>query len=851
MFSTTIAGLLAHKYRLFATALAVTLGVSLMVGTLVLVNTILGTFDDLFGNVYRGTDAVVRAEAAFDAGPMNGEQRGRVSASLVNTVARVPGVAVAEGSVGGYARLVGKDGKALGNPNSGAPAIGINWSDNKDLNTFTLVEGTAPRADDEVVIDRKSAKDGDLKVGDVTTVLVKGPPLQVRIAGIARFGSADSPGGATVVAFPTAVAQRVIDEPGEFDSINVVAADGVSQEQVARNIRAVLPASVEVITGQKLTDETQSAIRSGLAFFRTFMLIFAVVALLVGSFMIFNTFSISVAQRTRETGLLRALGASRRQVLFSVLIEALVVGVIASLLGIVAGLGVALGLKSLLDALGMLGMQVGSLVFTLSTGVLAMVVGVAITLLGAFSPARKAAKVPPVAAMQEGVAGSTGYGSKERVFVGVGILALGIATLTFGLFGNPGSPVMVVGLGALLVFFAVSVLGRTISLPLSRFLSAPLPRLRGITGDLAAENTMRNPKRTAATASALMIGVGLVAFMSIFAQSYKASVAATLDEAFNGDFIIQSGGGITGGVDPSLAQRLQTLPEVSDAAGIRIGFAKIGNKVAQVVGVNAEMGFRLVNAKPLQGKPSDLDANSIAIYKDVATSENLHVGDTVNAVFKDTGQKKLRVGMIYGENQQAGNYVMGLSAYDANFANHYDYQIFVKKAAGVSTSAALAAIDKVTKAYPGTKVMDQADVKRAAGAQMNQMLTLVYVLLALAIFIAFLGIANTLALSIFERTRELGLLRAVGMTRSQLRSTIRWEAVVIALQGTLLGLVIGVFFGWALFLSMKDEGASVFSIPVLTLLVVVVVAGIAGMLAAMLPSRRAAKLDVLRAVVTE
>ncbi len=852
MFSTTLAGLRAHKFRLFATALAVTLGVALMAGTLILVDTITRTFDDVFGTVYRGNDAVVRAEAAFKvSGQFGAEQRGRLDASLVGTVQHAPGVAVAEGGVEGYARLVGKDGTALGNPANGAPALGMNWMQNKQLNTFTLVEGTAPRTDDEVVIDRKSATDGHLTVGDVTTVLVRGPPLRVRIAGIAKFGSADSPAGASIVAFQTPAAQRLIGEPGKYDSIMVVAKPGVSQQQLVRDIRPVLPPKVEAITGQQLIKEAQDTARAALSFFKTFMLIFAIVALLVGSFMIFNTFSISVAQRTRETGLLRALGASRRQILASVLVEALVVGVVASLLGLVAGFGVAAALMALLDALGLLGnMEVGSVVFTLNTAVLAVLVGVLITLLGAFSPARKAAKVAPVAAMQEGFVGSTGYGSKERVFVGAGVLLLGVAMLFVGLFADLSSPVLVVGLGALLVFFGVSVLGRTISLPLSRFISAPLPRLRGITGALAGENAMRNPKRTAATASALMIGVGLVTFISIFAASYKASIADTLDRAYTGDFVVQSGAGTTGGVDPSLAQKLGALPQVETAAAIRVGYAKIGDSVQQVFAAGPAV-FRLVDVQPLQGSPTDLGTNDIAVYKDEAKAKNLRIGDSVTALFKDSGQKQLRVAMIYGENQPAGNYVLGMPAYTANFDNPYDFQIFVKKAKGVSSTAALAAIKQVTKAYPGTKAMDQADLKREAGAAMNQMLTLVYALLALAIFIALLGIANTLALSIFERTRELGLLRAVGMTRSQLRSTIRWESVVIALQGTLLGLVIGVFFGWAMFLSMKDQGATVFSVPVLTLVIVILLAAAAGMLAAMPPARRAAKLDVLHAVVTE
>ena len=302
MLHTTWKGLLGHKFRFVATALAVTLGVAFMAGTLVLTDTIRTTFDNLFANVYQGTDAVVRAKAAFEGPPGAGTQRGRVDAALVDTVRRVDGVAAAEGDVGGYARLIGKDGTALGNPATGAPALGLSWTENKALNTFTIVEGAAPRRDDEVVIDRKSARDGSLTVGETTTVLVTGPPQRVRIAGIARFGNADSPGGATIVAFKRAVAQRLIGQPGKYDSVSVLAASGVSQTELARRLSGVLPPGTEALTGAQITAETQSEMAKGFSFFNTFMLIFAVIALLVGAFMIFNTFSITVAQRTRENG---------------------------------------------------------------------------------------------------------------------------------------------------------------------------------------------------------------------------------------------------------------------------------------------------------------------------------------------------------------------------------------------------------------------------------------------------------------------------------------------------------------------------------------------------------------------
>jgi putative ABC transport system permease protein len=852
MFRVIIHGLLARKFRLVATALAVTLGVAFMAGTLVLTDTLGSTFNDLSTGVYKGTDAGVRATAVFNGPQFTGEQRPLVSASLVRTLGRVPGVAAVEGSAFGYTRLIGKNGKALGNPAAGAPTLGGNWNQVQQLNPFHLVAGHAPQAADQVVIDRKSARDGHLGVGDTTTVIVRGPPQRVRITGIVAFGTADSPGGASVVLFPASVAQRLVAAPGKFTSILFVAKGGVSQQQLVSNLRSALPHGLEALTGAALTKETQDSFQKALSFFNTFLLIFAVIALLVGAFMIFNTFSITVAQRTRENGLLRAVGASRRQVLGSVLLEALAVGIIASLIGLAAGVAVAAGLKAMLDALGF-GLPGGGIVFTTRTIIVSGLAGLAVTIVAAVSPARKAAKVSPVAAMHEMTAGSTGYGSKQRVMVGTAILALGIAALFTGLFAHVASAIIVVGVGALLVFFGVSVLGRTVSLPLSRAVGSPLPRLRGVTGQLARQNAMRNPKRTAASASALMIGVGLVGFITILASSTTASVNSSIDRTFAGDIVVDSGGGLMGGVDPGLARQLNKLPQVSAATGVGLGVAEISGKVEQISAVDPTTAGQIFDVSPLHGSIAALGRNGIAVYKNVATADHLKLGSIVHVLFKDTGRQTLRVALIYGDAVAApsARYFLGTPAFDANFTIRYDSQVFVKKAPNVTAAAALAAVRKIATRYSGTTVMDQSAYKQQRAKAVQQELVLVYALLALAIIIALLGIGNTLALSIFERTRELGVLRAVGMTRQQLRATIRWESVIIALQGTVLGLLIGVFFGWALVLAMKDQGITVFSIPVVSLIVVVVLAALAGLLAALPPSRRAAKLNILKAVVSE
>jgi putative ABC transport system permease protein len=852
MVRIVLQGLLARKFRLVTTALAVTLGVAFMAGTLVLTDTIGKTFNDLSAGVYQGTDAEVRATAVFTGPQFSGAQRPLVDASLVRRLARVAGVAQAEGSVFGYTRLIGRNGRALGNPAAGAPTLGGNWNQVTALNPWRLVAGHPPQAAGQVVIDKKSATDGRLRVGDTTTVLVNGPPQRVRVVGIIGFGTADSPGGASVVLFTTPVAQQLVAAPGKFTSILFTARPGVSQQQLTGNLRRALPHGLEAITGAALTKESQDQFQKAMSFFNTFMLIFAVIALLVGAFMIFNTFSITVAQRTQENGLLRALGASRRQVLGSVLIEALAVGIIASAIGLAAGVGVAAGLKAMLSGLGF-DLPGGGIVFSARTVIVAGLAGLAVTVAAAVSPARKAAKVSPVAAMHEMTVGSTGYGSKERVMVGTAILTLGVAALFTGLFSSLGNRIMVVGGGALLVFFGVSVLGRTVSLPLSRAIGAPLPWLRGVTGKLARQNAMRNPKRTAASASALMIGVGLVGFITILASSTTASVNSTIDRSFAGDIVIDSGGGLMGGVDPALAQRLDRLPQVSAATGVATGAVEINGRVEQVAAVDPRTAGQIFDVGPVQGSIAGLGRTGIAVYSGVATAQHLRLGSTVPVLFKDTGLRKLRVALIYRDATAAPapRYFLGTPAFDANFAVRYDSQVFIKKAPDASTAAALAAVRGIATKYSGTTVMDQAAFKAARAKPIQQMLMLVYALLALAILIALLGIGNTLALSIFERTRELGVMRAVGMTRQQLRATIRWESVIIALQGTVLGLLIGVFFGWALVLAMKNQGITVFSIPVLSLAIVVVLAALAGVAAAILPSRRAAKLNILRAIVSE
>jgi putative ABC transport system permease protein len=850
MWKVTWKGLRAHKLRFALTALAVLLGVAFLSGTMVLTDTIQKTFDELFADINKGTDAVVRNDKVIETD--FGDVREAISGSILPEVQKADGVAFAEGSVNiNYAQLVDKNGDPVGRPDAGPPALGFAWSDNKDLNPMRLVEGEPPRNDDEIVIDRGSADDGNFHVGDRVKVLTKNEPKVYTVVGIAKFGTINSPGGATITMFTPREAQRVAGYHNQYDQISVVAKDGVSQQQVTENLRAALhDKPVQVITGEQLTKENQDAIQKSLGFFNTALLIFALVALFVGCFIIYNTFSIVVAQRTRELALLRAIGASSRQVNTSVLGESVIVGLLASGVGLLAGIGLAAGLKALLAAFGV-DIPAGGAVVASSTIVTAFVVGTVITVLSAIVPARKAGRLAPIAALRD-VAIERRPRVGRRGTIGVGILALGMAAIFYGLFG--AKEVGLVGIGALIVFIGVFVLGPLIARPVSRVLGAPLPRLRGMTGTLARENASRNPRRTSATAAALMIGVSLVGFITIFAASAKKSVGALIDDQMGTvDYVVTSQAGFSGGVSPDIATKIAALPEVGAVSGLRFGPAEFDGKAVFIAAANAAEASQMFNFDVKQGSLADLGSNGIAVSKKKADKEHWKLGDSIKMSFGKTGTQSLKIQTIYERTELAGTWLMDLSGFERNFGPQYqiDNQVFIQLNEGVSLAQGRAAIAPIVKDYPVAKLRNNAEYKKETEGQVTQIVNLIYVMLLFAVLIALIGIANTLALSIYERTRELGLLRAVGMTRRQVRSSVRWESVIISVFGAVLGLAVGLFFGWAVFAALRDQGFTQFAAAPGQLIVVVILAGIAGVGAAIFPARRAAKLDVLRAITTE
>jgi putative ABC transport system permease protein len=856
MVKVALRGLLAHKSRLVTTFLAVALGVAFIGGVLVLTDTMNRSFDDLFADVYRDTDAVVRSNQTI--GTDFGELRGQIDGSLLEDVRSADGVAEADGSVDGFARVIDRAGDPVGDPAMGAPTLGGNWSEVDDLNPFDLTDGRAPTSDGEIVLDLGTAKDTGFAVGDMVQVQTQETADEYELVGIARFGAADSPGGASYVLWTTEEAQRLIGDEGKYSAIGAVAEGGVSQEELATSIDDTLRADgaqgVEVLTGTEISEDTAFDIKDQLSFFTIFLLVFAVIAVVVGAFVIYNSFSIIVAQRTREMALLRAVGARRRQVRRAVVVEAVVVGLIGSAVGFLVGLALAAFLGNLFE------LPPGSLAILPTSVTTAVLTGLIVTVFSALVPAWRASRVPPLAAMREVEVDTSGR-SRVRFAIGVVGVALGAVIVVAGALGNE---VSTVGVGVALVFVALLFLSPGLARPVSRALGAPLARLRGVAGTLARENAARNPKRTSATAQALMIGVGLVAFILVINSSIRASIDKTLEDSFTGDFVVDSGTFGVIGLPTGVAEQISELPDVSIVAPVRFGPAFVnpdGGAPASdddtaVAGANAGV-FELLDLRLVDGS-ADLGPGQVVISEGKAESEGLGLGDPVRVDFLDDrrpeADRVATVSGIYDDTRAAGgigSYVLGLDDWNAAVANPTDTQVFVQLADGVSVAQAEPEIEQVVEPFATAEVQSVDEYKDAIGGQLDILLNLVIGLLIIAVIIAMLGIANTIALSVLERTRELGLLRAVGMRRRQVRAAIRWESVIISLFGTVLGLAFGLLGGWGIVRALRNEGFGVFEIPVGTLVVLVVVAALLGLGAALLPAWRASRMNVLDAIATE
>ncbi|HEX3620701.1 MAG TPA: FtsX-like permease family protein [Acidimicrobiales bacterium] len=846
MVHAVLKGIFAHKLRLFLTAFAVVLGVSFVAGTFVLTDTINHTFDVLFHTINAGVDVSVRAASGFGNDNSTGTSRDTVSASVLDTVKKVPGVAVAEGAVGGYAQLVDKSGKAI--TTAGAPTLGVSWTANPDLSPLRLRSGREPRKDGEVVVDAGTAKAHKLAVGDQVKILFQGPSENFTIVGVTGFGSADNLAGATLAAFDVTTAQRVLGKVGAFDSIDVKATSGVSTLTLRDRVAGVLPPGVEVVTSQQVADESAKQVQQALSFLGTALLVFAGISLFVGGFIILNTFSILVAQRTRELALLRALGASRRQVMLSVVAEAGVVGLFASIVGLGLGILVAIGLQSLLKAFGIDLPTSGTKVLP-RTVIVSLIVGLVVTVLSSIASARRASKIPPMAALQ-GAGVEQGGSLRRRATVGVIVAVLGAAAMLRGLFAGGSGALPLLGLGAAVVFVGVALLSPLASGPMARVIGAPLPRMAGVSGVLGRQNAMRNPRRTAATAAALTVGLALVATVSVLAASIKSSAADVVDKYLAADYIVGASG-FNPTISTDLAARLSKAPELAAVSALQTGEWKSQGQTRTLDGGDPATLGQVLKLDVTAGDIGGLSRGELLVDETEFKDKHYKIGEIVPMTFARTGTQDIRVAGTYAKNDLLGNYLVSTATYDANFTDRLDFVVLAKAAPGVAPATSRAAVEAVAKDFPNVDVRDQAQFKKQQEQQVNKVLGLVTALLALSIIIALFGIVNTLALSVFERTRELGLLRAVGMARRQVRSMIRGESVIIAVLGAVLGLAVGVLFGWAIVAGLSDQGITHVVVPGGQLVLYVVLAAIAGVVAAVFPARRAARLDVLAAISSQ
>jgi putative ABC transport system permease protein len=848
MWTTTIKGIAGHKRRFVSTCVAVVLGVAFLTGTLVLGDTIRGSFDQLFASANEGTAVVVRSSTRI--GGDDTGQRGVVDPAVVDSVLAVPGVAAAEAVVQGPAQLVGADGSAIGG--NGPPTIGANWIDDPGLEPYQVVEGRAPQATTggpvEVVIDRGSAETGVLSLGDTTTVLVP-DQVPVEIVGIVAFGTSDSMAGSTFTGFAPTDATRLLGggQPG-VSEIRVAADPGVDQDQLAAEVGAVLPIGVEAITGEALSAEQLKGIEDDfLSLMRTMLLVFAGVALLVASFSIHNTFSIVAAQRSRESALLRAIGATRGQVLASVVLEALLVGILATTVGIAAGVALASGLQALLESADT-GLPTGSLVIGAASLVAPIVVGLGVTLLAALGPALQSARVSPLAALRSSAV-ETGRIGRGRIVVGLVAAVGGIGLVIQGASGD--GALGLVGLGSLATAVAFVLLGPVIARPVGRALGAPATLLKGVTGQLARENAVRNPRRTAGTATALVIGIGVVAVFTVFGSSLRTSIDTEVSESFGDtDLVVSSTAFAGSGLPASLVDGIEQVDGVDAVSALAFGDVVVDGETQTATVTDPASLAQVSDLKVVAGTLGELGARQVAVSESWAEDNDWTTGSTVELGFADGTTVPATVGAIYQAKGAIGDLLVPEVEWEAHATRALGPQVvLVGLADGTDVAQADAAVSELARTAGAPKVETRDEYVDSVGQEINQMLTIVYVLLAVAVVIALLGIANTLTLSIHERTRELGVLRAVGQTRRQLRSMIRWESAVVSTFGALAGIVIGTFLGWGL---VKAAGRALaigsFSVPVGQMVVIAVIGGAAGVIAAVRPARRASRLKVLDAI---
>ncbi len=848
MFKVVVSGLWARRARLLSTALAIVAGVAFMSGSFTLTDTMRRTFDDLFANAFQRAAVVVQTHSDIETGFSARPQR--LPASVLPAVRAVPGVATASPYVAGYFQLVKPDGSFLGG--SGGPnPEGFGWITDPDLNPYRIISGRAPVAADEITIDKNSARLGPFRIGDTVNTLSFGPAKRYRVVGIMRFGRADSAGGLSVSALAPSAADSVFEANGGFDQVLVKAASGVSDDRLRADIAASLKNErIDVQTGRELAKLRASQIKERLGRFTTLLVGFAVVSLFVGAFIITNTFAILIAQRARELALLRAIGASRRQVFVSVLAEAAVVGLIGAMVGLGFGVLTAIGLRKAFQAFG-INLPSAGLVLAPRTIVVAFLVGLGVTIATSIGPARRASRVPPVAAMRE-AAFEAQLGFRRRYLIGATLAIIGTLMVLWGIQGD--GHIKRVAIGALFWIGAFTALGPILCTGVGRVFGKPLQAFAGQTGRLASENAVRNPRRTATTALALTVGVSVVCVIQVFTSSFARQATNAVDEQFSADFIVGNPNFIP--ISTEVATQLRKVDGVDTVASLRVGRAKIGKEEAFLIAVDPAFITGVVQLPIVTGKITDLTRGTIALDLKAVTAAGLKLGDPVIVTMPKSGVTKLRLAAILDGNQLAaitrgGDAIVSTDTYDDGYTEALDYQVFLKAKNNADLPRLTKNLEAELKPYPTARLRDPVQYKASLEGQVRQFVSIIYLLLALSVLIASIGIANTLTLSVLERRREIGLLRAIGAQRNQIRSMIRLESILLAVVGAALGLILGVVIGIAMVRSLRGDGFDRIVVPIWLMLAAGVGAVVLGVLAAVRPAQRAAKSNILNAIGTD
>ena len=849
MLRLTLKSLWAHKLRMGLTALAVVLGVGFIAGTFVYTDTIGKAFDGIFEDAFRGVDIVVSADSELQFGegiylPEEGlRQMGDVE-GVDELIPFIQGLRVV---------ILDGEGEPIGG--QGPPQFAFSFMET-DVETggFNLREGAYPQGPDEVVIDAQTVADSDFALGDLVSVVAPtGPAASYRLVGIAGFGELDNLGGATSALFDLRTLQTILGREGQLSGANIQVIPGSNVDDVIARLEPLLPEGARAITGQTAAEEQAVDIQEGLAFFNTFLLSFGFIALFVGTFTIANTFRIIVTQRTKELALLRALGASARQVNQMVLIEAVVIGAIASVVGIFAGFGLALLLKVGLEAFG-IALPTAPATLQPRTVVISLIVGMGVTLVSALLPARRASRVPPIAALREDLVAPPRKALTTRAIVGSAVTVSGLLVLFFGLLVSleVGPPaILYVGIGAGVTFIGVSILSPLIARPVARVIGWPFTKLYRVLGKLAVENAIRSPRRTSATAAALMIGVTLVTLASVMAASIRGTIDDIIGSGIEADVIIRANNDFdpTASFTPELAARAAEDESVDEVSRQQTGVALFNETEFFVIGIEPNYP----DFFPVDSSEGNLNPGpgEVVIHQAIADDNQLIVGSELQLLFESTGLTTFTVvGTASGD---TWNDVIAIS--QAEWIDNYevasDTQVFVRAASGFTPEEAQTRLAVLAEDVPTAQVQTFEELASDVEQSINQLLNLITGLLGLAVIIALIGVTNTMTLSVFERTREIGLLRAVGLSRRQTRRMIRSEASIIAVFGAVLGIGIGLFFSWAILRALSDQGFSAFVIPFGTLALWIGATAILGIVFAILPAWRASRLDVLEAIAYE